>query len=407
MKGLRRFARDDRGNVIVTTAIFLPVLISAMGAAVSYSQGSAVRTKMQQALDSAVLAGASSSDAEAVATARKYFDSNVNSVFVGASAKNIAADFTLAKDTVTGQGSGSVANPFGGIIGPRTYVVSTNSAAIRERIQLCVLGLNNLDNGAFDISGNSKFSAPCAVQANSRNSSGMTMEGQPKAVAKKFGVTGGHRGNGYSPPPIDGSPSIADPYASIPFPAYDTCGKGKKGLDVKNDTVLSPGTYCGGIHVFGNGTKLTLNPGIYVMVGGPFWIDGSSTVIGDRVMIAFTGDGAALQIWGDSTVKLTSPVSGPYMNMQFMQDRDDPNTRGLWNSIGGNTKFQYDGVAYFPTQNFWVFGDAVTTANSPSLTVVADKIWVQGNATFNVTNTNTRNLPIQSPTTTLGARLIK
>jgi hypothetical protein len=104
------------------------------------------------------------------------------------------------------------------------------------------------------------------------------------------------------------------------------------------------------------------------------------------------------------------------MNMQFMQDFNNPDTKGGWVSIGGNdpgkgdgtAKVSYDGVAYFPTQNFWVFGNASLNANSPSMAIVADKIWTQGNATVNVTHNNPRNLAVSAgPTTTFGARLIK
>ena len=247
----------------------------------------------------------------------------------------------------------------------------------------------------------------------------MSQEGKSAVVtAKKFGVKGGHKTESYVPPPSDGSAVVADPYASLPFPAHDICdalkGADKKGLDIKDDTTLPPGTYCGGIHINGNSPKVTLQPGIYVMADGPFWVDGGAIVAGDQVMIAFVGKGAALQVWGDASVKLTSPKSGTYMNMQFFQDRDDADSRGLWNSVGGNSngkdgnvKLQIDGVAYFPTQNFWVFGNAVLNVNSPSMAVVADKIWTQGNATFNVTHNNPRNLAVPpGPVTTFGARLL-
>ena len=64
-------------------------------------------------------------------------------------------------------------------------------------------------------------------------------------------------------------------------------------------------------------------------------------------------------------------------------------------------------MAYFPDQNFWVFGDATLNANSPGLAVVADKVWVQGHATVNVTNANPRNLPVTAPQMAYGVRLIK
>lgn len=185
--------------------------------------------------------------------------------------------------------------------------------------------------------------------------------------------------------------------------------------DIKNNRRLKPGTYCYGIHIYG-GATVTMDPGVYVMWNGPFWVNGGATVTGDQVIIAFTGKGSTLQIWGNAGVSLTSPTSGTYMNMQFMQDWNDDNTRNLWVSIGGSdpnndtgdsSKLSYDGVAYFPTQNFWVHGNATVNENPPTLAVVADKIWTQGNATVNVTNSNPRNLSVGAgPTVTTGVRLL-
>jgi Flp pilus assembly protein TadG len=413
---LQRFRSDQRGNVVLTAGILLPVVVGAVGAAVTYSSGNATRNSMQVSLDSAVLAGAimmDSNPSDAIDAAQKAFQSNVNN-FAKTTASNIAASFKIDGAVISGQASGIASNPFGGLIGGKTYSVNATAAATKQTIPVCVLGLNGLDNGSFDVNGKPDVNIGCAVQANSSSRSGMTQEGKAEVKAKKFGVTGGHKTNNYSPPPSDGSPKVDDPYALLPFPYTDDCnGKGKKGDNIKDSTTLSPGTYCGGIHVYGDGTKVTLEPGIYVMKDGPFWIDGNATITGDRVMIAFTGKGSTLQIWGDSVVNLTSPVSGLYTNMQFFQDRNDDSTRGLWASVGGSSganqgsaKLQFDGVAYFPTENFWVFGNSVMNANSPSMAIVADKIWVQGSATFTVTNNNPRNLPVTVPQTTYGARLL-
>jgi len=411
-----RFRRDERGNVMIIGAIFIPVAIAAVGAAVSYSSGNAARANMQAALDSAVLAGAIVIDSgdDPIATAQNAFQSNVAS-FTKSTASNIAASFTLSGITISGQASADATNPFGGIVGTRTYAVGVTAAATKQTIPVCVLGLNGLDNGAFDVNGKPQVNVGCGVQANTTSQSGMTQEGTAAVNAKKFGVTGGHKTNNFSPPPVDGSPKIKDPYASLPFPYHDDCSKGggNKNVDIKASATLWPGTYCGGLHIFGAGTVVTLQPGIYVMVDGPLWIDGNASVTGDQVMIAFTGKGSTLQVWGDSVVNLTSPTSGTYVNMQFFQDPNDDNTRGLWASIGGSSggnqgsaKLQYDGLAYFPTQNFWVFGNSVLNANSPSMAIVADKIWVQGSATFNVTNNNPRNLQVKAPTMTYGAKLL-
>ena len=411
---LRRFSAHDGGNVAISAAVVLPILVAAVGMGVTYSMGNSTRNEMQNALDASVLAGviASNSGGDAIATAGTSFQSNL-SAWATSNASGIDANYTWSDGILTGQATGTATNLFGGIIGTKTYAITVNSAATSSTTPICVLGLNGADNGAFDINGSKAvFDASCAVQANSNSKSGMSLEGQPTAKAKKFGVTGGHKGDSFSPPPADGSAKVADPYASIPFPNYDACASTKKPVDISGSTTLSPGTYCGGLHIGGSSPTVTLQPGIYVMVGGSFWADGGAVITGDQVMIAFTGEGATLRLGGDSSMTVTSPTSGTYMNMQFMQDNNDPNTHGLWCSLGGNggdsAKLQFDGVAYFPTQNFWAFGNSTVNANSPSMAIVADKIWTQGSANVTVTNNNPRNLKVAGPpTTTYGARLIR
>jgi|GEM_PF-1276569 len=408
---LRRFRASESGNIAIIAAITLPLTAGAIGVAISYSTVNAVRSDMQAALDAAVLAGAATLDtiggSDPITTANDVFAGNT-SKFVNTEATKIAASFTVTDPTVSGTASGSVVNPFSGLIGPKTIPVNIKAAATKLTTPICVLGLNGLDNGSFDINGSkATFTASCAVQANTNSKSGMSEEGQPTATAKKFGVTGGHKGDSFSPTPVDGSAQVADPYASTPFPSSTPCtgkytGNGH-GLDINYDTTLPQGTYCGGVHIYAS-AHVTLQPGTYVMKDGPFWTDGSAVVTGDQVTIALTGTGAALQIWGDSNVTLTSPTSGTYMNMQFMQDPSDASSRGLWDSIGGSSggqggsaKLTFDGVGYFPTQNWWVFGNAVVNANSPTMAVVADKIWTQGSAYVSVTNQNPRNLPVTPP----------
>ena len=409
---LRRFKNDEGGNVAITTAVVLPLVVGAVGMGVTYSMGNSTRSEMQNALDSSVLAGviASNTGGDPITTAGTVFQSNL-SAWAKSNASGINANFDWTKGILTGQASGTATNLFAGILGTRNYTINVNSAATSSTTPVCVLGLNSSAKGSFDINGSkASFNATCAVQANTTSGTGMTEEGNPTANAKKFGVSGGHKGDTFSPPPTDGSPSMADPYASLPFPSYDTCDKNAKGLDIKADQPLYPGTFCGGIRISST-AHVTMAPGIYVMVDGPFLADGSAVITGDQVMIAFTGKGSTLQLWGNSQLTVTSPTSGTYMNMQFMQDTSDVNTHGLWVSNGGSDsdggKLSYDGVAYFPDQNFWVRGNATVNANSPSLAIVADKVWTQGGATVNVTNNNTRNLPVTVPTTTYGARLIR
>ena len=415
VRSARGFFRDCRGGVAVFAGFAFPVLVGFGGVAIVSSNIRSSQGNLQNVLDAAVLGGAKDPNGvdSQIATAQKYFGANLKASG-NANAGGASAQFSVSDAILNGSATSAVQNPFGGLLGlPAEIPTRVVSSATASRSKLCVLGLNSFDSGAFDLNGNAQFRAPdCAVQANSGSTQGMTQEGNPVAVAQYFGVAGGHTGGNYAPVPTDGAPKIADPYASVPFPPYDFCADTRHPAQIQTDTTLSPGTYCGGVHIFSQ-AKVTLRPGIYVMNGGPFWADGGGAVTGDQVMLAFTGDGATVQMQGNVTMTVTSPVSGTYANMQFMQDRTQAISHlGTWFSVGGasgdTSKLKYDGVAYLPTQNWWIFGNAAVEANSPSLAIVAGKIWTQGNATVNITTNNPRKLSVASqPNVVTNVRLVR
>src|SRR5947209_16509081 len=198
----KKFQRREDGQVAVMFALAIVPLAAAVGTAVDYSRGNEIRTSLQKALDSAVLAAALDASANWRTAALNSFNGNANPK--GSSIRT--PTFTLEKDVYSGSVSALTETSFMGVVGIHSLTVSTNAAATTAKIPLCVLGLNTFDTGAFDMNGNSKFNAPnYAVQANTKANRGMTQEGQPTAVAKRFGVSGAHTGNGYSTPPKDGS----------------------------------------------------------------------------------------------------------------------------------------------------------------------------------------------------------
>lgn len=399
---LRDFLADRRGNVTLITALMAPILAMLVGGGLTLAEANAARTNLQDALDSSVLAGVAESSVVEIqlSTARRVFASN--SAVLGG--KGVTAAFQSDGTTLSGTARLSVTPFLPGFSSLTSIPVSVEAAARKPKIGLCILGLNNLDNGAFDINGTPDFKAPdCAVQANSGSRRAMTQEGGVRAEAGFFGVHGGEDTNNFFPAPEVESPKIADPYLNIAFPSHGACppGASRKGLVIDADTRLTPGTYCGGINITGRDTRVTMAPGVYVMVDGPLLVNGNARLSGEEVMVAFTGSDSTLRVWGSSSVDLTSPTAGIYKNMQFFQDRTDPKGRGAWVSVGGNggpndatdlSKLKIDGVAYFPTQNFWIYGKADVDINSPGLAIVADKIWFQGAATIDVTSVNTRNL---------------
>lgn len=411
--GGRMLGNPDGGTAIIA-ALGAPMLGMLVAGGITLADAEHRRSVLQDALDGAALAGASQrgTEAEQVAAALAIFNANRSQAIGGAT-----ASFTVDGQLVTGVGSTTMPTLFAGLLGRESVTIGARAQAERSRTNICVLGLNGLDNGAFDITGNPEFSAPdCAVQANSGSSRAMTQQGGALARAGSFRVHGGSATNNFHPAPREDQATVVDPLAGVPFPQHRECpGRRDRGLVINGDVTLRPGTYCGGINITGSGVKVTMEPGVYVMVNGPLLVNGNAQLEGREVTVAFTGTDSTLRVWGNGSVDLTSPTTGTYANLQFFQNRRDSLSRGSWVSIGGNggpsdntdrSRLSIVGTAYFPTQNFWVYGAAETNLNSSGMALVADKIWVQGSARLAVkTEDRQSGIPAQS-SARLSARLV-
>src|ERR1041384_1921042 len=186
--------RGEDGQAAVMFALAVVPMLGGVGAAIDYSHGNQVRASLQKALDAAVLAAAIDGTPNWEPPAAKIFSANLN-------AKDSSVgkpSFNVEKSVCSGSVSALVPTSFMKVFGVNELPVTARSAATQAKIPVCVLALNTFETGAFDMNGNAKFSAPeCAVQANTKANRGMTQEGKPTAVARKFGVSGGNTGSGY------------------------------------------------------------------------------------------------------------------------------------------------------------------------------------------------------------------
>ena len=83
-----RFGKNSSGNIAVLFGIVLVPLLIAVGCAVDYSVANNQRTKMQSALDAAILAGS--------IAGKQALDSGANSTAAIAAANAAAANFFSA-----------------------------------------------------------------------------------------------------------------------------------------------------------------------------------------------------------------------------------------------------------------------------------------------------------------------
>lgn len=396
---------DERGNVAVITGLSLAILTGSAGMATIYVQSMNAEEAVQHSLDAAVLAATAMTtgtpDGRRISMAKKVFEFNLEEATKKGEVVFVVTEkpeFLVNQTEVTGRAKGRVENTLGAALGITEMNISASATAKKMSSDpLCILALNNSQPASIQLYGNAQINAhDCPMQANSKNGQGLKLTGsKSSASASMIGVTGGYSGENWTPKPTTGTEPVDDPYASLPVPEPDGCMAVSGKLTSKSFT-LDPGTYCGGLNI-GAGATVTLNPGIYVMRDGALAVGSGASVSGTEVMFAFVGANSVLDMRADSTVTLTSPSTGTYKNMQFMSDRDvsDSKANEEWTSILSGATLEYDGVMYLPEQQIWASGtghDIVIKANSPSLAIVADSIWAQGNVRYDITQKDKRGI---------------
>src|SRR5215213_8116751 len=126
---LRKFIANTSGSVAVILGIVATVMVGAAGVAVDFVNASYIRTSLQHALDSAVLAASSShveTDSEAEALIHEYMDSNWKQKF-----PTLAVDIKpkLGKDKITSDATTEVPTLLMGILGIKDIAIRVSSTA--------------------------------------------------------------------------------------------------------------------------------------------------------------------------------------------------------------------------------------------------------------------------------------
>lgn len=419
---MRRFFKNQDGGIAIIFALSLPVIGGTVAAATVTSEVVGARTSTTNALDAAVLAatslGYTATDAERTVRAEEVFRTNLaNRAKIAATAKfsvSRTGNVSQGNILVTGVANFDYRSPFHAWTAVLSTSVSVTAAATKMRSDpICVLATATQSPRALEVYGTALFNvANCAVQTNSQSGEAMKIYGNARASARQFGVTGRYSGEAWSPSPFTGIEPVTDPYSTLPVPAPGSCMTGVDQKLTQAAVTLQPGTYCGGLTIKAD-SRVTLERGVYIMKDGAFRVDSNAVVEGKEVLIVLLGADSIIYLNSGASVILTSPRGGTYINMQFMSDRrlDKSKFQQEWSTILGGATLSYDGVIYLPEQQFWVSGTAskaVVIGRSPTMILVANTIWAQGNAQFDLRQENLRGLNLPDPARfSYAARLVQ
>ena len=339
-----------RGNVAVLFALMLPLIVGGAGLGVETTYWRYKQLQLQAAADAAAFA----------AGTEKRTGSDEADIAAAAAVATTQNGFAPSSVVVAVSYPASV----NGVATPNAVQVSLQAQASRfftayfsaEPIQLgaratsnfaasgaaCILALSPSASGAVLVSGSAAIQLDgCTVMANSVSATAVTSQGSSSISAGCLITAGGVQLSGAVSlgcgAPVTQAPQAVDPYRSLAAPSSSGACKSDSG------GALQPGNYCSGMTITG---AATLAPGVYVISGGDFRLNGGADISGSGVTIYLTG-GARVRMNGNAEVNLSAPTSGPYAGILFYGDRA---VTGLTNEFNGTAASRLTGSLYFPGQ---------------------------------------------------------
>ena len=414
-----RLGADRRGSIAVWFAVGMLSLATLTLGLMDLSSAVSQRSKVQDILDAAALAGAglysagSATDAAVTSRVRTFLSRSSTGLpdLAGATVTPNGSEKTVTI-AYSGQAVGLVA---AGLINYAMPVRAHSKAGLggAQPYPVCVLITEPVDNHTLRVSNNSKMTLRhCVVQVNTAhwdaveahdNSYIHIVDGKNCFVGNiHFGEVEPHKEDrcdllpdpfeALSSPPtalcdftnlgIDSSAdysAIADPGGKGGGKAAKGKGKGGGGGGGGGGAVsvapanLNPGTYCGGLRVT---QTTTFAPGVYRITGGPLVIDNANAdITANGVTFLLSGDDAGVVIAAARNLQFSPDLSGgPFSGFVFFLDQG-ATTNPLPSSSWSGTTMTLSGMIYMKSQQLLISKGDVTITDGA---IVAGYLLPQG-----------------------------
>jgi Flp pilus assembly protein TadG len=395
---LNHFQRDTSGTVaLVFGASAIPLAIAA-SIAIDMANSSEVKSQLQAAADTAVLAAAtrlgvnaSEADKEEIALATFYANLSEAVQSQLTSSPVVAVDFP--SQTVSMMVSVNT-NPVLGTFVSEEIGLSVNAAAtLSPGTPICMMALSPTAEKAINIQGTADLIADgCAVHVNSSDEDkALYQTGTGTGTADSFCVKGGYMGENFEPDPyhcyVETDP-IAEQFASdwayenIDAKPCDYSDWPQINTDETTITTLQPGVYCGGVNIK-QGIVELVDGGLYVFRDGPLDVQAHATLKGDEVAILFDGDDTTRLVTQAGADIITSArTTGSFRGLAFAQHPSSVPASA--NLVIGGGDIDINGIMYFPAQPLKVTGNGEIGTNAAQFAIIADTISIEGNGQLRI-----------------------
>lgn len=388
--------QDQGGVAAITMILMISALLAAVALVVDTSIWARNKAILQGAADSAALSAvvkASAGGTLAQVQTEALGVAAANGFTNGSNGVTVTVTNPPASGAYSGNNNAyevTISQPqtlyFGRLIGLAPTVKARAVGVNSSQDVPCILALDPTTSKSFKTSGsNTAVSAQgCSIAVNSSHSQAAEISGGSDVVTDQaFHVVGNYittGGSTVSANPIDtGAAITADPYASLALPATSPCDYTNR---VEQSGTINPGVYCADINL--KNDTLTMNPGVYVLVGANFTIDNSTLYAqGVSIVLAKSSGGkyGKITISGGSDVNMSPTTSGSLQGIVFYQDRST--ALSSYNSISGGSNTSIVGSIYLPSQILKYSGGSST--GSGCLQLIALRIEITGSSSVGIT----------------------
>jgi len=368
--------RNDRGNALALTAIMFPLIVGSAGLAVDTTQWVLTKRQIQQAADTAAIAGSNA----AVQGGNVDYAVDQALSMLSAEIPKASALATISPDGHDGDPYavgvrltvlGSL--PFSSMFLPRPITISASATATVVEIgDFCALALGSSAETGISLQPNTTVQAECGFATNSSASNAVAAHVSSKMAVPRLLAFGGVAGGGSMAGSAVRARSLKqkDPLADLDPPQVPNTGCPNVTVNsgAQGDVSLQPGCF-GNLIIEGDAT---LAPGNYVLNRGSLIVGPNANVTCDGCSIFLTSeDGGSddrsigrVQIDKSASVKLSAPTKGPYAGVLLYQDRRaGPNSEDEINMISADQTSKLEGTVYFPSQSLKVVGTGSSNFN--------------------------------------------
>lgn len=351
----RRISRDRSGNFGIMTALLLPVLLMAIGAAIDFGLAFAEKERLQGLVDSAALAAAKAgSPQQQMLTAKSMLASGI-----AIEEEEFERLLVLAQN---GDGSLTVTfdsdmqTTFLKLFGiPILDIMVSATAVAPEQTTAgsgCIYVLASNGQDVLINSGANVHSKACEINVHSTANPAFIMNAGATIDTAKFCVKGKNhiKNGGTLTNLVTGCSPTPDPYAgALPEPTVPSLCTTSGAKDGARHT-LKAGVHCD--TTFNGSPTVTFEPGLHI-IKGRMIINTNATVIAEGVTFYFPDVNSELRINGGVTFTGTAPTSGPYKGiLMFEKTSDKTNNANKQQYVFNGSKGEVlEGIVYLPNRN--------------------------------------------------------